>query len=181
MKSYYEVAVYHFQVANSKFAVPPIAMMIDSGTTFTHFPNSYIRQILDQLNDYCSSHSTKCGRIPGSKFQEDSCLELKLPDDNYSSPEQLIDSFPLIKIFVQNHKVPYVLHPKNYFYREIPDDPSTMEKNTSRVCLALKGHEDGKIILGAFSMIDYYFYFDRKAQKLKIYKEDCFLRARELL
>jgi len=27
--------------------------------------------------------------------------------------------------------------------------------------MALKGEEEGKIILGAFSMVDYYFYFDR--------------------
>lgn len=30
-------------------------------------------------------------------------------------------------------------------------------------------------------MIDYYFYFDRKAEVLKIYKEDCNLRASTIL
>jgi len=34
-----------------------------------------------------------------------------------------------------------------------------------RLCMALKAEgEEDKIILGAFSMIDYYFYFDRKAK-----------------
>lgn len=30
-------------------------------------------------------------------------------------------------------------------------------------------------------MVDYYFYFDRKAEVLKIYKEDCGLRAATIL
>lgn len=50
-----------------------------------------------------------------------------------------------------------------------------------RLCLSLKGEEEGRIILGAFSMIDYYYYFDRKAKQLRIFKEDCFVRCKELL
>ncbi len=47
--------------------------------------------------------------------------------------------------------------------------------------MALKGQEDGKIILGAFSMKDYFFYFDRLQKELRIYKEDCGVKARLLL
>lgn len=43
--------------------------------------------------------------------------------------------------------------------------------------MALKGEEEGKIILGAFAMVDYYFYFDRKDRELRIYKEDCYVRT----
>ena len=47
--------------------------------------------------------------------------------------------------------------------------------------MALKGEEEGKIILGAFGMVDYYFYFDRKDKELRIYKEDCYVRTMQLL
>ena len=43
-----------------------------------------------------------------------------------------------------------------------------------------EGEED-KIILGAFSMIDYYFYFDRKDKQILVFNEDCYLRTRTLL
>ncbi len=60
-------------------------MMVDSGTTFTHFPTSYVNKILDHLNSFCASHATRCGMIDGASFEEDSCLELKQPDENYKS------------------------------------------------------------------------------------------------
>lgn len=47
--------------------------------------------------------------------------------------------------------------------------------------MALKGEEEGKIILGAFSMVDYYFYFDRVNRVMKVYKEDCSLRSKQIL
>lgn len=65
-------------------------------------------------------------------------------------------------------------------YREIPDDGNTTP-GLDRLCMALKGEEEGKIILGAFSMMDYYLYFDRLDKKLKIYKENCYLRTRQIL
>lgn len=72
-----------------------------------------------------------------------------------------MNSFPNISIYFEGNSQPYVLYPHNYFYEEIPDDPRDQDPKVTRVCLALKGEEEGKIILGAFSMIDYYFYFDR--------------------
>ena len=72
---------------------------------------------------------------------------------------------------------PYVLYPKNYFYEEYLS-PEEKSKNLVRLCFALKAEgEEDKIILGAFSMIDYYFYFDRKDHQIKIFKEDCYLRT----
>lgn len=47
--------------------------------------------------------------------------------------------------------------------------------------MALKGEEYGKIILGAFAMIDHYFYFDRVEKQLKIFEEDCKLEANKIL
>lgn len=47
--------------------------------------------------------------------------------------------------------------------------------------MSLKGEEEGKIILGAFSMIDYFFYFDWTKKELKIFKENCYLRSKEIL
>ena len=70
------------------------------------------------------------------------------------------------------------LHPGNYFYKEYDDDHN---ENVIRLCMAIKGHEENKIILGAFAMIDNYFYFDRKSQHLKIFKENCYLRTVQLL
>lgn len=42
-ESYYEIKVNGFKVGNGQyFDVSPIDMMVDSGTTFTHFPTSYV-------------------------------------------------------------------------------------------------------------------------------------------
>jgi hypothetical protein len=176
--NYYEIVVSHFELNNIKIAVAPINMMIDSGTTFTHFPTSYLNKILYQLNNYCRSNIDKCGRLGNPNFKEDSCLELKQPDENYRNEHDLLASFPDIKIHLGNSPQPYILHPKNYFYKEFDDKP---KPDSIRICLALKGEEEGRIILGAFSMIDNYFYFDRKERKLKVFKENCFLRTQALL
>lgn len=177
--NYYEIQVSHFELGERKINVPSINMMIDSGTTFTHFPSSYINKILESLNHYCSEHLDRCGKIPNAVFKEDSCLELKLPDPNYSSEHELLASFPEIKIHLEHSNRPYILHPKNYFYKEFEDDPS--QRNLIRLCLALKGEEEGRIILGAFSMVDYYFYFDRKMRNVKIFPENCYLKSNLIL
>jgi hypothetical protein len=176
--NYYEILVSQFELDNVAIPVPPINMMIDSGTTFTHFPTSYLNKILRQLNSYCKANKDKCGRLGTPNFKEDSCLELKQPDEHYRNEHELLASFPDIKIHLANSSRPYILHPKNYFYREHDDNPNP---ETTRICLALKGEEEGRIILGAFSMIDHYFYFDRKSKHIKIFVEDCFLRTQNLL
>lgn len=51
-------------------------MMIDSGTTFSHFPTDYMKNILYYLNKYCTKFKNLCGRIPNVHFKEDSCVEL---------------------------------------------------------------------------------------------------------
>ena len=176
--NYYEILVSHFELENVSIPVPPIDMMIDSGTTFTHFPTSYLNKILRQLNSHCRTHKDKCGRIGEPTFKEDSCLELKQPDEHYKNEHELLASFPDIKIHLAKSTRPYILHPKNYFYKEHDDNPNP---ESVRICLALKGEEEGRIILGAFSMIDHYFYFDRKIKQIKIFVEDCFLRTQRLL
>lgn len=51
-----------------------------------------------------------------------------------------------------------------------------------RLCFAVKAEgEEDKIILGAFSMIDYYFYFDRKEKQMMIFRENCYVRTRTIL
>ena len=181
---YYEVTVSHFSLfkGGKTFAemkgLRPINMMIDSGTTFSHFPDEYSDAIFEKLNIYCSADKTRCGRIPDAVFREDSCLELRKPDENYANENELLDSSPDIKIHLGTNKRAYTLHPKNYFYKEFDDDHN---ENVIRLCMAIKGHEDDKIILGAFAMIDNYFYFDRKSKNLKIFKENCYLRTTQLL
>ena len=90
-----------------------------------------------------------------------------------------MESFPTIEIYTKHNDKPYVMYPQNYFYEEI--DENDQDPNVSRVCMALKGEEEGKIILGAFAMVDYYFYFDRKDKELRIFKEDCYVRTQEVL
>lgn len=46
-----------------------ISMMIDSGTTFSHFPTLYMQRILFYLNEYCKKNRNKCGRIPNVNFR----------------------------------------------------------------------------------------------------------------
>ena len=73
-----------------------------------------------------------------------------------------------------------MLTPYNYLYLEYIDHPDPKVK-MDRVCMALKGEEEGKIILGAFAMIDNYFYFDRLAGEIRIYKENCKMQAANIL
>ncbi len=178
LDNYYNIRVTGFELANRKIKVPSVIMMVDSGTTFSHFPNLHLDKIFSYLNDYCRRNRDKCGKLPRPEFTQDTCLELKLPDKDYSSIEALYASFPPITIYFSESRNPYVLYPQNYWYKEFnPISPN----NKMKICMALKGNEDGKIILGAFSMIDYYFYFDRKDKTLKIFKEDCYLRTTQLL
>jgi hypothetical protein len=181
--NYYEIPVSHFELNNKLIYDQPINMMIDSGTTFSHFPSAYLNKILDNLTLYCTENTKKCGMIPEPNFRSDSCLELRQPDDNFKNLEELLDSFPPIYLFFKSDLAsdkPYVLHPKNYFYQEYLGKEEE-NKDIIRICLAIKGEQEGKIILGAFSMIDYYFYFDRKDKEIKIFKENCFVRTKQLL
>lgn len=185
--SYYEVTVSHFsifkggKVYNEIKNLEPIRMMVDSGTTFSHFPQQYISRILEELNSYCKGDPKRCGQIPNARFNEDSCLELRQPDENYKNERELLRTFPDIRIHISGSRQAYVLLPKNYFYKEYLDDGPQRGKGIVRLCMALKSQDEEKIILGAFSMIDHYFYFDRKSKQLKIFKENCYLRTAELL
>lgn len=185
--SYYELTVSHFSIfKNGKTFnivddLNPIRMMVDSGTTFSHFPQRYINRILSELNAYCRGDKKRCGQISNPTFNEDSCLELRQPDENYKNEMELLRSFPDIKIHIAGTDQAYILLPKNYFYKEYLDDGPLRGQNVVRLCMALKSQDEEKIILGAFSMIDHYFYFDRKEKNLKIFKENCFLRTSELL
>jgi hypothetical protein len=176
--SYYELNVTNFQIGQTTIDTPPITMMVDSGTTFSHFPTWYITKILKALTDFCVENKNQCGMLPQPHFTTSTCLVLTQPDDHYKNIDELFDSFPDILIHLDGQSRPYVLKPKNYFYIEFQDKPSP---DKTRICMALKGEEDSQIILGAFSMIDNFFYFDRKQKKLKIYKEDCYVRTQELL
>lgn len=169
-----------FKVGSIDVQVTPKDMMVDSGTTFTHMPTEDADRVLKALSEYCAIHTSLCGRLNKPKFDTESCLELKQPDDNYKNAESLLSSFPNIEIRIANSNRPYILYPKNYFYKEVPDNGSA-EPGLERLCISLKGEEEGKIILGAFAMQDYYFYFDRLNKELKIYKENCFLRSNEIL
>lgn len=174
--NYYEIRASGFVVAGQKVALEPINIMIDSGTTFSHFPTPYIHKILDALNSYCKANSDKCGKIEGAVFNEDSCLQFKTPDPNYRSEKELLESFPDIEVWFDDKKGPYVMKPKNYFYKEFDESNSD-----SRLCIALKGEEEGRIILGAFSMIDHYFYFDRKQRRIMIFEENCYVKSAQIL
>lgn len=176
--NYYELKTVGFELGDRRITINPIMMMIDSGTTFSHFPTEHSDAIFAALNSYCRKNRSKCGRLPRPNFNSETCLELKLPDPNYRTVDDLYDSFPPIKVMFANANKPYVIRPKNYFYQEY--NPH-LPRNVHKICMAIKGEEQGKIILGAFSMIDYYFYFDRKEKKLMMFQEDCNLRTNEIL
>ena len=113
-----------------------------------------------------------------SNFDADTCLELKQPDENYKNISELLSSFPPIKLYFSSNQTPYILYPHNYFYIEYPDEP---KEGVDKICIALKGEEEGKIIFGAFSMIDHYIYFDWLNRKIWIYEENCQLKSTQLL
>ena len=72
-------------MGNEEVDVSPIDMMVDSGTTFTHMPTSYVEKVIQALNDYCKTHMNRCGKIKSPNFDTESCLELKQPDENYKN------------------------------------------------------------------------------------------------
>lgn len=178
---YFEIPLYGFSLGNDRVNLDvPATMMIDSGTTFSHFPNIIMRQILKELNKWCAKSNQRCGKIPNAVFKEDSCLELRPPDENFKNDTELLATFPDFHVYLGQRRS-YRLRPKNYFYKEYLEDPKERKSGMTRLCMAIKGHNDEKIILGAFSMVDHYFYFDRKSQKLKIFRENCYLRTKSLL
>lgn len=178
---YYEIPLYGFSLGNDRVNLDvPATIMIDSGTTFSHFPNIIMRQILRELNKWCAKSNQRCGKIPHAVFKEDSCLELRPPDENFANEGELLNTFPDFHLYLGQRRS-YKLRPKNYFYKEYLEDPKERRSGLVRLCMAIKGHNDDKIILGAFSMVDHYFYFDRKSQKLKIFRENCYLRTKNLL
>ena len=178
---YYEIPLYGFSLGNDIVNLDvPLTVMIDSGTTFSHFPNVVMRQILRELNTWCRKDSNRCGKIPNAVFKEDSCLELRPPDENFKDENELLATFPDFHLYLGD-KRSYKLRPKNYFYKEYLEDPKERNSGLVRLCMAIKGHEDDKIILGAFSMVDHYFYFDRKTQTMKIFRENCYLRTKNLI
>lgn len=185
--NYYQIQVSKFSIwegpseHTNLVELKPINVMIDSGTTFTHLPDFYLSHILKKLSEYCKEKEERCGRVPDPVLNPNSCLELSQPDDFFKNETELLNSFPDIKLHLGEDKRPYVLRPKNYFYREYIEHPTEEEKNIIRLCLALKGKEKDRIILGAFGMIDYYFYFDRKVNKLKVFEEDCYVKSTQLL
>ena len=98
-ESYYELTAKAFKIGNLKISVTPITLMVDSGTTFTHFPTSYVWKILAKLNEFCETNISKCGQLKTPNFEEDSCLELKQPDKNYKNINELLSTFPNISIY----------------------------------------------------------------------------------
>ena len=185
--NYYQIQVSRFSIwegpseHTNLTELKPISVMIDSGTTFTHLPDFYLSHILKMLSEYCNEKEERCGRVPNPVFSPNSCLELSQPDDYFKNETELLNSFPDIKLHLGEDRRPYTLRPKNYFYKEYIENPTEDEKNIIRLCLALKGKENNRIILGAFGMIDYYFYFDRKVNRLKVFEEDCYVRTNEIL
>lgn len=178
---YYEIPMYGFALGNDMVKFDqPVSIMIDSGTTFSHFPSVVMHQILHELNKWCKKDSNYCGKIPHANFKEDSCLELRPPDENFKNADELLATFPNFHVYLGN-KRSYILRPKNYFYREYLEDPKERKSGLVRLCMAIKGHSDERIILGAFSMVDHYFYFDRKTQTMKIFRENCYLRTKGLV
>ncbi len=67
--NYYEIKVRNMALGDEVFNFGDISMMIDSGTTFTHFPTKYMKEILSNLNYYCSKFKDKCGKIENSHFK----------------------------------------------------------------------------------------------------------------
>ena len=159
----------------------PLKVMIDSGTTFTHLPDKHLQQILKTISFYCREKKNRCGRIENPVFSPNSCIEFSQPDDYFETEKELLDSFPDIKLHFGDRTKPYTLRPKNYFYKEHTTNKKDIENGIIRLCLALKGREIDRMILGAFGMIDYNFYFDRKAKNIKIFKEDCYLKTTQIL
>lgn len=179
--NYYEIQADKFYVEDQELPDTwDTTVMIDSGTTFTHLPAPYLQGILGLINSYCRNNKDKCGKIKNAQFKEDSCLQLKFPDDDFKNEDELLATFPDIKIHFKGSKHPFTLYPKNYFYKEYSQD-GTLEPKEVRLCMALRGDESDRIIFGAFGMIDYYFYFDRVEKKIKIFQEDCGTRTNKIM
>lgn len=62
-----------------------MSIMIDSGTTFSHFPKHYLFNIMHYLKQFCMKNIHKCGRLKNLDFSHHSCIELKQPDEYFKS------------------------------------------------------------------------------------------------
>lgn len=177
---YYEVSADYFSIAGINVPAKAVNVMIDSGTTFSHFPTEIITPILAAINSHCREHKDRCGQLSQIDVTTDTCFELKQPDENYKNIHELMQSFPNIEVKFTDSDRRYVMKPINYFYVETPENEKDIDPNMQRMCIALKGEEEGKIILGAFAMIDNYFYFDRKKKRIVVTPENCATDFRKL-
>ena len=75
--NYYEIKIDKFEIDGEIFNKKPISVMIDSGTTFSHFPDHYLTRVMTRITKYCKKYQNKCGRIVNPNFNKDSCIEFK--------------------------------------------------------------------------------------------------------
>ena len=66
--NYYEIKISEFQINGILFNKQPMSIMIDSGTTFSHFPNHILKEIFYYLSKFCQSNEGSCGRLTSFDF-----------------------------------------------------------------------------------------------------------------
>lgn len=75
---YYQIKMRKIKIGDSEYLIrPKVTVMIDSGTTFNHFPIDIHKKFMILFNQFCYNNPKSCGKLAPSQFEEDTCLDLK--------------------------------------------------------------------------------------------------------
>ncbi|XP_057829804.2 probable aspartyl protease At4g16563 [Cryptomeria japonica] len=144
-------------------------MIIDSGTTYTHLPEKFYKQILSTLQEiipYSRSHEYE------KRTAFDLCYQ--------TTASQNQQSFPTISFRFKNN-ITIVLPSENHFYSFSP--PSVSSNNTALKvhCLLLQSIEDVGVgpaaIFGNFQQQNFQVFYDLEKMRIGFQPKDCAVSA----
>ncbi|KAL6992010.1 hypothetical protein U1Q18_010121 [Sarracenia purpurea var. burkii] len=179
--NYYYIGLEGLSVGNSRVTEVPLILrefdlfgnggfLIDSGTTYTHFPEPFYSQLLSVLQSAIPFARAKDAE---SRTGFDLCYKIPCPNNTFGGDDLL---FPAITFhFLSN--VSLVLPQGNYFYAMGAPNNGTVVK-----CLLFQsmdgGEEDGPAgVFGSFQQQNVEVVYDLEKERVGFQPMDCALAA----
>ncbi|KAL4483118.1 hypothetical protein ABPG74_019144 [Tetrahymena malaccensis] len=149
VKEQYGVKIHNLKVGNETLD-EDLVTFIDSGTTYTYFPNKYYNFIMNQITEHCKDPQNCLGEMV-----KDKCY---IYNKNITI-QQFFDSFPTIYLQFDDNQI-FEWPPMNYMY----------ETKQYKFCIAI---ESGYSILGQTFMRYNDILFDRESKQIVVKNANC--------
>ncbi|EAR90315.2 eukaryotic aspartyl protease (macronuclear) [Tetrahymena thermophila SB210] len=148
----YGIKIHKLQIGNQTLD-DDFATFIDSGTTYTYFPNKYYNFIMNQINEHCKDPQNCLGDMI-----KDKCYLYNKTKTNITI-EQFFDSFPTIKLQLDDDQI-----------FEWPSMYYMYETKQYKFCISI---ESGSATLGQTFMRYNDILFDRESKQIQINQAFC--------